>query len=277
MKSCVDSMNERPLPDWLVTEDSRDLPRDRDAFLWKSARMFAFVVRSARYCPDKKGRFRLAPAVKLSLAFACVFCVSAARNFAFVEIVGVALLLLFASFESRKLRRVIVPPLEAFLASVLILAPSLFWGQTRAFFVIPIKTLITTGVLSVLAQSMGWNRFSCAFRSFGVPDSLVFIFDLTLKYTVIFSEVCLSTIDAVILRSVGRNRSKARSLGGIVGLVFFRAQDAAQDQFDAMKCRCFSGVYRRYSSRFTARDYLAIALIVALLGTFVYLESLVNV
>ena len=270
-------MSERPLPEWLLAEESRELPRDRDAFLWKSARTFAFIVKSARYCPDKKSRLRLAPSVKLSLALTCVFCVSASRNFAFVEIVVVALLLLLASFEPRKLRRIVVPPLEAFLASILILAPSIFWGQTRAFFIIPIKTLVTTGVLSVLAQSMGWNRFSCAFRSFGVPDSLVFIFDLTLKYTVVFSEVCLATIDAVILRSVGRNRAKARSLGGIVGLVFFRAQDAAQDQFDAMKCRCFSGVYRRYSARLNANDYLAIAFVAALLGLFVYLESAVNV
>jgi cobalt/nickel transport system permease protein len=252
-------------------------PRGPGALRGRGADALAFVLRSARYTPEKGGIFHFSPPVKLALASSLVFFISASSNFAFVAVTGVVLLAYLATLDGRRILRIVTPPLEAFLASLLILAPSLLWGQTRAFWVVPIKTLATTTVLSLLAHSMNWNRFTCAFKSFGLPNALIFIFDLTLKYVVVFSEICLETFDALRLRSVGRNRAKARSLGAIAGLTFLRAQDAAREQFDAMTCRCFSGVYRRYRAPFRVIDAFGIAIILGALCAYVYFERFAHV
>lgn len=265
-------MSERSVPDWLLKEDKFDPPKDGGAFLRKSALALASVIRSVRRVPERPRGPSFSPPMRLALAVLTILLVSASRNFMFVETIGVALLVLLATFDARKLARTLALPLEAYLTALAILAPALLWGQTRAFVVVSTKTLVTTLVLSLLIQSMNWNRFTCAFKTFGAPDSLVFIFDLTLKYVVVFSEICLETIDAVLLRSAGRNRRRARTLGGVVGTIFLRAQDAAQEQFDAMTCRCFSGVYRRYRAPFRRLDIVGVSILIAILAIFAYFE-----
>ncbi len=265
-------MSER-VPQWLLQEERYEPPKDDNAFLRKSATALEFVASQIRRVDERKrGRIGFSLQVRSALTLLLILLVSAARNFAFVEIVGAALLLLLASYEPKKLRRILVVPFQAFVFSALIMAPSLFWGQNHALVIVPAKTLVSTTALALLASSTNWNRFTCAFKSFGVPDAVLFIFDLTLKYTVILSETCLATLEAARLRSVGRDKHKQRTLGGIVGSTFLHAQKSAQEQFDGMTCRCFSGNYRRFSAPFRTIDYGGVALCVILVGLFLYLE-----
>ena len=265
-------MTQPELPDWLRASERRAPPKDRGFFLRGCAKALAFVIRQSRREPERDERIHFAPPVKLALTVVATFLITTSQNFAFVATVGVALLVKVASLEPKKLLRAISAPLEAFVASILILAPALLWGQTRAFWIVPIKTLATTTALSLFAQSTNWNRFSCAFKSFGAPDALVFIFDLALKNAVAFGEICLDTIDAVSLRSVGRDRRKARTLGGIAGVAFLRAQDAAQEQFDAMTCRCFSGKDSRFRAPLKAIDVFGFGLVAIMIAAYVYFE-----
>ena len=266
-------MTEPRIPDWLLVEERREPPKDRDVFLRRSADALRALLREIRSAPERRhGKYAFSTTVRLAFTFVVVLLVSAARNFAFVELVGAGLLALLATYHSKKLVRVLAAPVQAFILAAIILAPSLFWGQTRAFVVVPCKAFITTAALAILAYSTNWNRFTCAFKAFGAPDALVFIFDLTLKYVVVLGEICLETLDAVRLRSVGRNRRKTRTLGGVVGGVFWRAQKMAQEQYDAMTCRCFAGKYRRFRAPFRAADLLALALCLVLIALFIYLE-----
>lgn len=266
-------MSDHNVPAWLLEEERFEPPKDSDAFLRKSATALELVISQIRRVDKRKhGRVSFSVQTKLALTLLTIFLVSAARNFFFVEIVGVALLLLLASFEPKKLRGVLFVPIQSFLLSAVIMAPSLWWGQSRALVVVPCKTLISTTVLAIMIYSTNWNRFTCAFKSFGIPDSVLFIFDLTLKYTVILSETCLATLESTRLRSVGRNRQKQRTLGGIVGSTFLHAQKLAQEQFDGMVCRCFSGNYRRFKTPFRAIDLVGVILGLAMIALFLYLE-----
>ena len=272
-------MTEPRIPDWLLADDAIEPPKGGGAFLRKTASALSGVIRSVRRVPENSGRFAFSPPTRLALAVVTILLVSASSVFMFVEIVGVALLALLATFDARRLARTLALPLEAYLAALVILAPALIWGQTRAFVVVSTKTLITTltkkmaeDLTDHLIQSMNWNRFPCAFKSFGAPDAVVFIFDLTLKYVVVFGETCLETLDSALIRLIGRDKTPGRTFGGIVGTLFLRSQSAAQDQFDAMTCRCFSGVYRRYRAPFRRADFVGILIIVALVALFVYFE-----
>ncbi len=270
-------MKETQVPPWLLQEDRIEPPRDRDFFLRKSADALKSALSKARRVDERNSsRIAFSTQIKLALTLTLVLLISASRNFAFVEIVGAAFLVLLASYEPKKLARVLALPVQAVFLSILILAPSLFWGQTRAFFTIPCKTFLSTTALSILAYSTNWNRFTCAFKSFGVPDAALFIFDLTLKYVVVLCDICLETLDAVRLRSVGRNRRKAQTLGGIAGTTFLRAEESAREQFDAMTCRCFSGKYRRFKAPARPIDSLGVALCAILWILFVYLERAVR-
>ncbi len=265
-------MAELRTPEWMLREEEHLPPKRGGAFLRKSGAALARLLKSLRRVPAPPRGPAFSPPMRLALTFVTILLVSASQNFVFVEVIGVAALVLLATLDARSIARTLALPLQAFLMSLVILAPALFWGQTRAFVVVSTKTFITTLTLSFLIQSMNWNRFTCAFKTFGAPDSLVFIFDLTLKYVVVFGESVVETVEAATLRSVGRERRRARTLGGIVGALFLRAQDAAQEQFDAMTCRCFSGVYRRYRAPFRQADILGILILIAIVALFIWFE-----
>lgn len=266
-------MDDKSVPQWLLKEDSYEPPKDRDIFLHKSAQALTFAASQIRRVDERnRSRISFSTQIKLALTITTILLVSAARNFAFVELVGCALFVRLAFLEPKKLTRVLAMPFQASILAALILAPSLLLGQSRAVIVVPCKTFITTAVLAMMAYSTNWNRFTCAFKSFGIPDSALFIFDLTLKYVVVLSETCLATIEAARLRSVGRNRRKERTFGGIVGTTFLRAQKSAQEQFDGMTCRCFSGNYRRFRAPFHAVDWIGLACCLVMFAIFLYLE-----
>ena len=267
-------MSELKAPDWLLKTETRARPKDRAIFLRKTSDALAYALKTARRVdePERRGAFRFSTQMKLALALTIVTLVPIARNFAFVEIVCCALLLYLSTLDAKRLARVLAAPLQATLLSLVILAPSLLWGQTRALIATPCKTFATTTALALLAYSTNWNRFTCAFKSFGTPDAVIFIFDLTLKYVVVLCEISLETLEAARLRSVGRNRRKARTIGGIAGTAFLRAQKFSQEQFDAMTCRCFSGKYKRFHAPFRKADLLGALLVLAILALFVYLE-----
>ncbi len=273
----TDSIDAPPLPAWLGSDEHYEPPRDRDAFVRRSATTISALLARFRRAPVEGGAFGLSTPVEMCCVFALVLLVAAAQNFAFVEIVGAATLVRVAFLSPRRLADVLATPFYAFLLSLLMTAPAAFFGQPRAFVVVSCKTLVATTLISLLVRSTPWNRLTASFKTFGAPDLFVFTVDLALKYVALLAEIALQTLDAVRLRSVGRNRRKGATAGGVVGVAFLRAQDAVEEQFDAMTCRCFSGEYRRFSvGAFRPLDALGVVALAGFAALFFYLESFVR-
>lgn len=273
----TESLEKTPLPAWLDSDERYEPPRDRDAFVRRSAAAASAVLSQVRRAPVSGSAFGLSTPVETFCVFALVLLVAAARNFAFVEILGAATLVRVAFLPPRRLADVLTAPFQAFLFSLLITAPAAFFGQPRAFVVVPCKTLVATTLIALLARSTPWNRLSASFKTFGAPDLFVFTFDLALKYVALLSEIALQTLDAVRLRSVGRDRRKGATLGGVVGVAFLKAQDAVEEQFDAMTCRGFSGEYRRFPvGVFRPVDALGAVALALFVALFFYLEAFVR-
>lgn len=273
----TESIEKTRLPDWLGADERYEPPRDRDAFLRRSSTAISTILSQIRRSPVAGSAFGLSTPVETLCVFVVVLLVAASRNFAFVAIVGTAALVRVAALSPRRLADVLTAPFQAFLFSLLITAPAAILGQPRAFVVVPCKTLVATTLISLLARSTPWNRLTASFKTFGAPDLFVFTFDLALKYVAILSEIALQTLEAARLRSVGRNRRKGATAGGVVGVAFLKAQDAVEEQFDAMTCRCFSGEYRRFPiAVFRPLDALGGAALVFFVAIFFYLESCVR-
>ena len=50
----------------------------------------------------------------------------------------------------------------------------------------------------------------------------IFVFDITIKYIVIFGEFSLNMLYALKLRSVGKSKNKSTSLSGIIGTTVYK-------------------------------------------------------
>ena len=60
-----------------------------------------------------------------------------------------------------------------------------------------------------------------------------------------------------------------RSLAGLAGTLFLKSKEAAETQYQAMECRCFSGTYRiTHRFGFGRRDAAFVALVWSLAAFF---------
>ena len=84
----TESIEKPKLPAWLDSDERYEPPRDRDAFVRRSAAAISAVLSQVRRAPASGSAFGLSTPVETFCVFALVLLVAASRNFAFVEILG---------------------------------------------------------------------------------------------------------------------------------------------------------------------------------------------
>jgi cobalt/nickel transport system permease protein len=137
--------------------------------------------------------------------------------------------------------------------------------------VIAAKSLISVGFVKLLSLSTPWNDIFGAFHGFRVPGLFILVLDITLKYIMILGGMALEMLQALKLRSIGRNSGKTQSLAGIAGMLFLKSRHLAQEVFWAMECRGFTADYRpRFRHRLTLPDAGLLLLDGGLIAAFVF-------
>ena len=264
---------ENEIPEWLTAEEDYDPPEDRDNFITKTMLKLIGVLSSAR--EDGKIRAQGAsPAVKIIYILYFIVLTALCTNAFFLYCMLALCLARYCFLPAKKLGRILRSGITAALLSMLILLPAVFLGQPSTMLTVSLKVFLSVSMLTFLSVTTPWNRLTGALRIFRVPNIFIFTFDITLKYIVILGDMCVNMLTAMKLRSVGRNRDKSRSLSGVLGSVFLRSREMAEEMYGAMQCRGFEGEY--YSMRknlFAVRDVLYIFLMAAVTAGFLFLET----
>lgn len=237
----------KEFPEWLQVNENYDAPSDKDGWLEKSSlsivsKLNAF--RSVKMSYGKLGR-SFSPILKLLLMLGMIVGISLVRNMLYVYI-GIAIILVHLCFLSGEhLRRTVAASLFATFISALILLPSVFLGSPSSMLTVSLKVFACVSLVGILSSTTSWNRLTAGLARLHVPNVFIFTLDITLKYIVILGDVCLSMLNALKLRSIGRNRDKASSLSGILGFAFLKSRSMADEMYQAMECRGFDGDYRK--------------------------------
>jgi cobalt/nickel transport system permease protein len=115
-------------------------------------------------------------------------------------------------------------------------------GTLRAA-TIALKANASILVLFALVASMEPTRLGRALSGLGVPQSMVQLFLLTVRYIAVFQDERRRLTEAMRARAfVARsNWHTWRSLGNLAGMALVRALDRAERVSEAMRCRGFSG------------------------------------
>jgi len=68
-------------------------------------------------------------------------------------------------------------------------------------------------------------------------------------------------------------KKKGNFLSGIMGTTFIKSKEMAEDMYDAMECRGFSGEYNTYNSykKIKIADILFIVLDIVIIVTYLYI------
>lgn len=236
-------LEQAELPAWLLAPERYDPPRDRDGFLRTSALSLMGAFAQLRFDDARPGRLSPSAPVKLAVSLVLILLTSLAANYAFVLVMLAVTLLREALLPTRALGRCMGVSLAAAGVSALVMLPAALLGQAHSALLVGTKVFVTVGIATCVALTTPAGELTGALRAARVPGEFVATVELALKGIVDLGRTALEVLEALGLRSVGRNRSKGASLGGVMGVTFLKAGEAAQATADAMRCRCFEGEY----------------------------------
>lgn len=262
------------LPPWLLASERYAPPADHDGFIARSA--LAITSTLSRLRLDDGQRTAISPSapIKLLLGLVIILLTSLSRNFAFVLLVLAGTLARVAALPASAVRRIATVASSTAGLTALVMLPATFLGQPQSALLVATKVLVSVGIALTVALSTPTHELTGALRALHVPNLAIMTVDLALKGIVDLGTVALEVLQALRLRSVGRNRTKGGSLGSVGGVVLLKANKAAQDTSDAMSCRGFEGEYAPTPiMRPRPPDLAWLAGLVALFAVFLYLQG----
>jgi len=271
-------MEEKPqspgVPTWLLQPEMYSPPHDRERFLRANRRKLAGILSNLKLqrgglgsdclaSPLDRLLARVNPAFRLLGLIATIVCVSISGNMLFAWTAFAVFLVMLALKPAALIVDILEPCFAACLFTALIMLPAAFFGQSSALVRVTLKVLISVGLVLQLSRGVAHNEFVAGLAAYHIPGIVIFILDMALKYIVLLGDVASGALEALMLRSVGRNDDKSGASSGIMGVTFLKAHDYADEMYEAMECRGFTGEYAVAARRrFSGADGTYLALIV---------------
>ncbi|MCH9276597.1 energy-coupling factor transporter transmembrane protein EcfT [Bifidobacterium amazonense] len=266
------------LPAWLCeTEHYRPLA-DRSSFIEHNLEHLGDVLAQigdalpVSHSPLDRALAAVSPSLRIVGVLAVIVCVNLTRNMLFSYVMLAVALVALAVRPARLIAAILKPTLAVCAISLIVALPSVFVGQTSAPVRLVVRAFVAVSLVIALARTVPWNRLIGGLRGLGVPDSLVYVCDVTIQFIDILGRSMMQLLDALRLRSVGRDTRKLKSAGRLMGVLFLRANTQARHMAEAMVCRGFDGRYHVRRERWLTWPNAAYALgVTAMIAMAVYL------
>lgn len=260
------------MPQWLLKEENYSPQPDRDTFINKSIlSIFSILSRIKTQGARAVGKYSVNAAFKVAFTFLLLIMLSVSQSPSFVIVVIVYLLAALSLMEAKTIVKILKVSLVMTLFTFVILLPAAFGGNTYSGIMITSKVFATITAVNILSHSTRWSSITNALKRFFVPDIFILVMDITIKYIVMLGDFVLNMLYALKLRSVGRNKSKYTSISGIAGTMFIESKEMAEDMYNAMECRGFTGEYHVYSHfKFAVIDFAYILMNITIFLIFLY-------
>ena len=264
------------MPEWLLKKDNYVPSNDKNTFINKSILSILKMLTKFKYnTTQDPHKFGINTITKLISAILLIILVSTTRSFGFLMIIDVYLLLIISLLKVEQIKHIIKMALGVAIFTLIILLPSMLMGNESNSIMIIIKTLTTVTVVNITTCITQWNDMTKALKLFFVPDIFILVLDVTIKYIIIFGEFSLNMLYALKLRSVGNNKNKRNSLSGIMGTMFIKSKEMAEEMYGAMECRGFTGEYKLHSKyKFKLNDMLCIIINIGFIASYFYFVRL---
>lgn len=262
------------MPEWLLKNENYAPLPDKDTFVNKSILSVIGVLSRIRaqggYTAD---RFHVNAFFKVLFTLLLIVLLSLSQSSAFLLLVITYLLLLLSLMQAKEIITILKTSLVMTLFTVVILLPVAFSGNLYSITMIPTKVFATIIAVNLLSHTTRWDTIIGSLKRFFIPNLFVFVLDITIKYIVLLGELSLEMLYALKLRSVGKNKSKYTSLGGVAGTLFIKSKEMAEDTYAAMECRGFTGEYRVYQKfQFRFADFVYILLNAGFVLAYIFLS-----
>ncbi|QAA32929.1 cobalt permease [Clostridium manihotivorum] len=264
------------MPEWLLKKDDYSPEKGKDAFINKSIISLLSILNKFRVQgSQKQSKIKINAAIKLASTLIFIILTALAKSIYYIFVVDVVLLVIINFLSIKDIKHILKVNMVVSLFTFIVLLPAIFIGYGNNSLVIILKVLTSITSANILAITTNWSDLINALKLFHMPDMFIFVLDITTKYIIILGEFSLNMLYALKVRSVGRSKNKNKSLSGIVGTMFIKSKEMAEEMHMAMECRGFTGEYKIYTKfKFSLYDFIFVAIDLILVLTYFYFDRL---
>lgn len=260
------------MPEWLLQKDNYIPPRDKDTFINKSILSLLNVLSKLNLQSEKrKDLFKVNSIIKVVTTLLLVLLITTSRNSIFILTINILLLLLVSLLNIDEITSILRASFFSAAFTFIILIPSILMGNVNNSILMIFKVLASIASVNILSHVTQWDEITGTFKLFFIPDIFIFVLDITIKYIIVLGEFSLNMLYALKLKSIGRSNNNYSSLSGIIGTVFMKSKEMAEDMHSAMECRGFTGEYRAYKNfKLVYMDFCYVVIFVIIVLLYFY-------
>lgn len=261
------------IPKWLSLKDNYIPKEEKNTYIEKTIFSLIGIISMIRQNKNQdRLTYSINPTLKVISVIVMVLCVSISRNFIYLFMVDIYVLIKLFLMEKKSRKRIFIRSIVFPLTTLIALIPSMFYGNIYNSLLLFQKLVITILLMNLLSHNTKWSEISKSLKLLFIPDIFLWIMDITIKYIVLLGEYSINLLYALKLRSIGITANKYKSLTGIIGNLFIKSYKMSEEMFHAMECRGFVGEYTtKLNLKFKKIDYAYFIINILFICLFIYL------
>lgn len=264
-------MTNQTLPDWMMREEiTVNGPEVKSGFLQSN---LSTVISLLSYLKiEDRKKYSGSPVIRICELLILLVLIYNSKSIVFLWTVGIFLLAEIAFFSGREIRSIVRKLIRLVIFTAVILLPSYLLHPSihPTFFLI--RTVLLLLNLSVFLTKTSWSDFITGLRGLYLPQELVMIFDIAIKYFYILGNHIKSILYAIRIRSLQGVSKKLT--GAILGQVYLISKEHMKSLYEAMLLRGYgTKVKVRRRLQLNKSDILHISICIILIILFFTLKG----
>ena len=264
-------MTNQTLPDWMMKEEITVNGSEVKSGFLQSNLSTVISLLSYLKIEDRK-KYGGSPVIRICELLILLVLIYNSKSIVFLWTVGIFLLAEIAFFSGREIRSIVRKLIRLVIFTAVILLPSYLLHPSihPTFFLI--RTVLLLLNLSVFLTKTSWSDFITGLRGLYLPQELVMIFDIAIKYFYILGNHIKSILYAIRIRSLQGVSKKLT--GAILGQVYLISKEHMKSLYEAMLLRGYgTKVKVRRRLQLNKSDILHISIWIILIILFFTLKG----
>lgn len=264
-------MTNQTLPDWMTREEITVNGSEVKSSFLQSNLSTVISLLSYLKIEDRK-KYGGSPVIRICELLILLVLIYNSKSIVFLWTVGIFLLAEIAFFSGREIRSIVRKLIRLVIFTTVILLPSYLLHPSihPTFFLI--RTVLLLLNLSVFLTKASWSDFITGLRGLYLPEELVMIFDIAIKYFYILGNHIKSILYAIRIRSLQGVSKKLT--GAILGQVYLISKEHMKSLYEAMLLRGYgTKVKVRRKLQLNKSDILHISICIILIILFFTLKG----
>lgn len=264
-------MTNQTLPDWMMREEITVNDSEVKSGFLQSNLSTIISLLSYLKIEDRK-KYGGSPVIRICELLILLVLIYNSKSIVFLWTVGIFLLAEIAFFSGREIRSIVKKLIRLIIFTSVILLPSYLLHPSihPTFFLI--RTVLLLLNLSVFLTKTSWSDFITGLRGLYLPEELVMIFDIAIKYFYILGNHIKSILYGIRIRSLQGVSKKLT--GAILGQVYLISKEHMKSLYEAMLLRGYgTKVKVRRKLQLNKSDILHISICIILIILFFTLKG----